>query len=258
MITSTSNPQVKNLALLNKKSKERFRQGLFITEGKKMLNEAPREWIHKIYVSESYLEDDGNLKELHGLEYEILSDSVFRTVSDTVTPQGVLTVSMIPKWNRMDIMNSKNGCFLLLEGIQDPGNLGTMLRTAEAAGITAVIADKTTVDIYNPKTIRGTMGSIYRIPFLTVEDFREFLNEIKQKKVKLYAAHLGGGSLYDEMDYKGTCGFLIGNEGNGLTEKTAAFADEWIQIPMAGKTESLNAAVAAAVLMYEANRQSRR
>ena len=116
MITSTSNPQVKNLALLNKKSKERFRQGLFITEGKKMLNEAPREWIHKIYVSESYLEDDGNLKELHGLEYEILSDSVFRTVSDTVTPQGVLTVSMIPKWNRMDIMNSKNGCFLLLEG----------------------------------------------------------------------------------------------------------------------------------------------
>lgn len=258
MITSTSNPQVKNLVLLNKKAKERIRQGVFLTEGKKMLKEAPREWIHKIYVSESYIMNEENLKELQGFTYEILSDSVFRAVSDTVTPQGVLTVTAIPKWNYTKIIESKNGCFLLLEGIQDPGNLGTMLRTAEAAGMTAVIADKTTVDIYHPKTIRGTMGSIYRIPFFVAEDFEGLINEMKQKKIKLYAAHLEGSFLYDEMDYQGACGFLIGNEGNGLTEKTASLAEARIQIPMAGKTESLNAAVAAAVLMYEANRQRRR
>lgn len=257
MITSTSNPQVKNLILLGKKSKARKEQGVFLAEGRKMFEEAPGEWIQKVYVSESFFSEDLNKKILFGTEYEVLSDSVFKAVSDTRTPQGILTVLSMPDWKLEEGIESSNGSYLFLESIQDPGNLGTMLRTGEGAGIRAIIANKTTVDIYNPKTIRSTMGSIYRVPFFVAEDFGAAILEMKSRGVKIYAAHLKGSVPYDEPDYTRAAGFLIGNEGNGLTEETAALADSYIRIPMEGKVESLNAAIAATILMYEASRQRR-
>lgn len=131
MITSTSNPQVKNLILLGKKSKARKEQGVFLAEGRKMFEEAPGEWIQKVYVSESFFSEDLNKKILFGTEYEVLSDSVFKAVSDTRTPQGILTVLSMPDWKLEEGIESSNGSYLFLESIQDPGNLGTMLRTGE-------------------------------------------------------------------------------------------------------------------------------
>lgn len=258
MITSASNPRVKELALLGKKSKERKERGVFLAEGIKMFSEAPREWIQKVYVSESFMYGEENCRMVADVNYDILSDSAFKAACDTKTPQGILAVVKMPKWDFTEILADPDGCYLFLENIQDPGNLGTMIRTAEAAGITAVIASDTAADVYNPKTVRATMGSIFRMPYLETGDFKGVIRQVKENGAAIYAAHLQGGKLYDEPDYRGACGFLIGNESGGLTGETAALADETVQIPIAGKAESLNAAIAAAVFMYEANRQRRR
>ena len=123
--------------------------------------------------------------------------------------------------------------------------------------MTGIIMSRDCVDIYNPKTIRSTMGALYRMPFVYVEDLHETLQELKNRNIRLFAAHLEGRNNYEEEDYTGNTGFLIGNEGNGLTEELSAAADAWVKIPMAGKVESLNAAVAASILMFETARQRR-
>ena len=117
--------------------------------------------------------------------------------------------------------------------------------------------NRTTADIYNPKVIRSTMGSIYRVPFLYTDDLQETIRQVKKAGVRLFAAHLKGERSYDQEDYTGNTGFLIGNEANGLSAETADMADCYIKIPMLGKVESLNAAVAASILMYETARQRR-
>lgn len=155
------------------------------------------------------------------------------------------------------MLQQENGIWLILENVQDPGNLGTMFRTGEGAGISGVIMDKCTVDIYNPKTIRSTMGSIFRLPFYITEDLHETIRQLQRRKICVYAAHLEGSVCYDEPDYRTGTAFLIGNEGNGLTAETTRLADAYIRIPMGGQLESLNAAMAAGILMYEANRQRR-
>ena len=132
-----------------------------------------------------------------------------------------------------------------------------MIRAGEGAGITGVIMTENTVDIYNPKTIRSTMGSIFRIPFCYVADMSEAIEGAKKLGITVYAAHLGGDRAYDENDYRKGTAFIIGNEGAGITEHTAEQADELIKIPMLGEVESLNAAAAATVLMYEVSRQRR-
>lgn len=257
MITSNSNPQVKNLIQLSKKAKARKDQGLFVVEGKKMFSEVPEGWLHQVYVSESFLFEPENKALLLGAEYEVLSDSVFKAVSDTRTPQGILALVRMPEYTLSQLLAGERTHLLIAESIQDPGNLGTMFRTGEGAGITGVILNKTTVDVYNPKTIRSTMGSIYRVPFVVAENLSRTLTELKAAGVQLYAAHLKGTMSYDEPDYKKPSGFLIGNEGNGLSDEIARMADTYIRIPMEGKVESLNAAIAATLLMYEVNRQRR-
>ncbi len=117
--------------------------------------------------------------------------------------------------------------------------------------------DRNTVDVYNPKTIRSTMGSIYRIPFIIADDLKATVEGLKKNKISVYAAHLEGSVEYDKPDYSKGTAFMIGNEGNGLTPELTRTADQYIRIPMGGQLESLNAAMAAGILMYEANRQRR-
>lgn len=224
-----------------------------------MCMEAPREDIQAMYVSESFLSISEHVQMLKEYSYETVADNVFKTISDTQTPQGVLALVRMPEYTLADLLGSqeKQAHLLILENIQDPGNLGTMLRTGEGAGITGVLMNKTTVDIFHPKTVRATMGSLYRVPFYVTDNMEETIMELKQKSISLYAAHLKGTMSYDQPDYTKPCGFLIGNEGNGLTEEAAGYADEYIKIPMEGKVESLNAAIAATLLMYEVNRQRR-
>lgn len=273
MITSTANQQVKQLVQLNKKAKLRNERDVFVVEGSKMFGEAPGERIEKAYMSESYFEKNyggktraaekaesvlgETARELAGINYEIVQDSVFKTMCDTQTPQGVLCLVKQYHYTLEELLKKENPLFLVLENLQDPGNLGTIMRTAEGAGVTAVILSKGSVDIYNPKTIRSTMGSIYRVPFLYLEDLKEALQTLKHHGVNSYAAHLSGKQTYDRENYKGGTAFLIGNEGNGLTQELAQAADIYIRIPMEGQLESLNAGVAASILMYEAYRQRR-
>ena len=257
MITSSSNQQLKYVTSLMKKAKARREAGLFVVEGPKMYGELPAGWLKRTYVSEHFLrEADAGLM-LAGREYEVVSDGAFRGLSDTQTPQGILALASMPSYRLDDLLRGKETHLLILEGIQDPGNLGTMLRTGEGAGITGIIISRDTVDLFNPKTIRSTMGSIYRVPFIIAEDLIEIIRKIKEKGVKVYAAHLKGSVCYDELSYCGATAFLIGNEGNGLTDDAAAEADARIHIPMEGAVESLNAAVSASILMYEAIRQRR-
>ncbi|MDD3369444.1 MAG: 23S rRNA (guanosine(2251)-2'-O)-methyltransferase RlmB [Lachnospiraceae bacterium] len=258
MITSLTNGKVKELVQLRDKAKERKKQDVFLVEGRKMLEEAPSERIQEVYVSEGYLEKRGTLGKLEQISFEAVSDEVFRKISDTQTPQGVLCVVKQFHYEIKDLIKKKNPCLVLLEDIQDPGNLGTIFRTGEGAGIDGIIMSKGTVDLYNPKTIRSTMGSIYRMPFFYAESLADNIKGLQKMGVSVYAAHLHGRNNYEQEDYTKGTAFLIGNEGNGLQEQTAALADTYIKIPMKGKVESLNAAVATALLMYEADRQRRK
>ena len=246
MITSTSNAQVKALSKLIKNARARRQQQVYIVEGIRMFRETPEDRIEKIYASESFVKEHETL--LAGKDWEMLSDSVFASVSDTKTPQGVLCLVKMRENRLEDMLQQKNGLWLILENVQDPGNLGTMFRTGEGAGIAGVIMDRSTVDIYNPKTIRSTMGSVYRVPFFYAKDFTQQLADLKQAGVRLYAAHLDGNCEYTHPDYTGASAFLIGNEGNGLRDEVADQAQVYIRIPMKGQVESLNAAVATAIL----------
>ena len=229
-----------------------------------MFYEAPKNRIRNVYVSESYYENSQNKQEMDAYmegrmdKMEIVGDSVFKQISDTQTPQGIMAVIEMPHYELADLMDGDRTHLLILESIQDPGNLGTMLRTGEGAGITGVIMNSQTVDLYNPKTVRSTMGSLYRMPYYISDDLEGTIDLLKEKGVKLYAAHLEGTLSYDEPEYTKACGFMIGNEGNGLSDQIADMADTYIKIPMEGKVESLNAAISATLLMYECNRQRRR
>ena len=258
MITSTSNVQIKQMIALLKKSKERKEQKAFVIEGRKMFEEICQEKnrVIKAYFSESYVKEQYSGKELPEVPYEIVADSVFDAMAETVTPQGVLAVVKMPEYSLEEMLESA-GTLVLLENLRDPGNLGTIIRTAEAAGVSGIILSKESVDIYNPKVIRSTMGAVYRVPFLYVEDFMALLTELREKKVRLLAAHLKGQKMFDKADYSGKVGILIGNEANGLSEEASELAEEKVLIPMAGSVESLNAAVAAALLMYEAFRRQK-
>lgn len=258
MITSTANQQMKNLTALMKKAKERKKQKAFVVEGPRMFAEAPKEWVVSVYVAESFLASASHQMILDGYDYEVVSDSVFRSVSDTQTPQGILAVVRIPEYSLSQLIKAEHTHLLILESVQDPGNLGTMVRTGEGAGISGIIMNRTTVDLFNPKTIRSTMGSIYRVPYLVTDNLEDALLQLKQEGVHLYAAHLQGKADYDAFDYTKSCGFLIGNEGNGLSDAIASQADSYIRIPMEGQVESLNAAISATLLMYECNRQRRK
>ena len=195
MITSTANKQVKNIIQLTKKAKERQIQKVFLAEGMRIFEEIPKEYLQNVYVSESFLQKKENTKKLDDIEYETVSDTVFQRMSDTKTPQGVLCIVRQPEYEWKDLIRGEQTHLLVLEGIQDPGNLGTMFRTGEGAGITGIIMSGC-ADLFAPKTVRST-------------------------------------------------------------EETARWADAYLKIPMGGCLESLNAAMAAGILMYEVNRQRR-
>ena len=258
MITSISNAQVKQVCAYVQKAKERRKDGIFVVEGPKMFEEAPADRIYKVYMTQSFL-DKHREDSIHGklLEtgYELVSEEVLAKMSDTQTPQGILCLVKWPQYQLEELLLRRDGVFVVLEDLQDPGNLGTIIRTGEGAGIAGVIMTRETVDIFNPKTIRATMGSIYRVPFVYVQDIAEAVAKLKTAGITVYAAHLKGEQYYDAFDYTGGSAFLIGNEGNGLKEQTANLADTYVKIPMAGQVESLNAAIATTLFMYEAARQ---
>ena len=218
-----------------------------------MFLEAPENWVFQVFVSETFSQDGELMAQVEKYPYEIVKDSVFRQMCDTKTPQGILTVLKLPSWSEEEVLAGENPLVMVLEDLQDPGNAGTILRTGEGAGASGVFLTKTCVDITNPKVIRSTMGSIYRMPFLYVEDVVSLKESFCEKNIRTYAAHLKG-ELYNSGILSNDCALLIGNEARGLRKEVSDRADKLIKIPMEGKVESLNAAIATAILMYEARR----
>lgn len=263
-ISSPSNEKIKAVIQLQTKASVRKKQKLFVVEGIKMYEEIPESDLEITYVSEKFYEEsiksgkigENTKKRLNKKEYIIVSDNVFKNMSDTVTPQGIMAIVKQKRYELSDILKrGEKQIFMVLEGIQDPGNMGTILRTGEGAGIAGIIVNKETVDLYNPKVIRATMGSIYRVPVVVSEDLASTLDDMSKSGITLFAAHLKGNVYYTDGQFSGSTAFLIGNEANGLSEEISKKANKLIKIPMEGEVESLNASVAAAILMYEAKRQ---
>ncbi len=259
VITSNKNDRIRNVSALQKSKKSRTEQRAFVAEGIRLAEDVFRSGaglIREVYASESFAQS-GELKRLYDLaggtavtEPVLVKDSVFGAMSETVTPQGILCVVEQPQYGIDDMIGDKKVKLLILEDIQDPGNLGTMIRTAEAAGMNGVIMSRGTVDIFSPKVIRSTMGAVLRVPFTYADDLNPVLDELRQKEIRNYAAYLRNGDNFKEVDYSDRAAIVIGNEGNGLSDGILEHCDRNVFIPMAGEVESLNAAVAAALLMY--------
>ena len=260
-ITSASNPRVKRLTALRKKAKLRKEEQIFLLEGERLYADTPREFLKEIYLTEDFLA--GKLGGIAPENCTVVTPEIMQKISDTDTSQGVLCAAKMPVYRREDLLGS--GCgeghesplLLILENIQDPGNLGTMMRTAEAAGATGVLMSRDTADLFNPKTVRATMSAIFRVPFFYTDDLTGEIRKLKEDGVAVYAAHLKASIPYDTADCRRPCAFLIGNEGNGLTDPAADAATSRVHIPMKGNIESLNAAMAAGILLFEAARQRR-
>ena len=276
IISSKDNKRIKYIRSLLEKGGIRKKNHSFVVEGIKLVDEALEYGnVLDIIVSESLYEeivsgdlarngllsDNGKhiIKQVkQGTSLTVVSDAVFKSVSETITPQGILAEVEMPKHRLLEekfleIAYEKTGKIklLILEDTADPGNLGTIMRTAEAAGVTGVIMGKGTVDIFNPKVVRSTMGSIFRLPFAYVDDLKAVILGLKRGGISFYATHLKGKESYRDISYSDKAGILIGNEARGLSDEIANLADTYVIIPMQGKVESLNAAVAAALMMYE-------
>jgi TrmH family RNA methyltransferase len=222
-----------------------------------MVFEAPADLIIECFVSELFYEKYKKKVNELGCPYEVVSQQVFESFSDAKTPQGILGLVKQQEYSIEDILREQQQppLLLILESIQDPGNLGTIFRTAEATGVAGIIMNTDCVDIYNPKTIRGTMGALYRQPFVIALDIEEILGKVKKLGVRLLATDVANGNSYDKEEYCQSTGLLIGNEGSGLSDSIKKFVDGNITIPMKGQGESLNVAVSVSVLVYEAYRQ---
>jgi RNA methyltransferase, TrmH family len=254
-ITSKDNNLIKETKKLKEK-KYRNEKELFIIEGFRFVEEAIKSSFHieTIFINENSLlkfSDYGLESNVKGNTKVIsLSDGVFKTLSSTDSPQGILAVV---KMNSGEVFQN-NGNYVLVDKVQDPGNLGTIIRTAHAADCCGVILTKGTVDLYNEKTLRSTMGSIFNIPIIEDKDLN-FTNGLRSKGYKLVCSSLDTKHNFYDIDFKDNLIISVGNEGNGISEELYNISDIKVKIPMPGGAESLNVAVAASIMIYEGIRQ---
>ena len=256
-ITSRDNELIKHIKKLKDK-KYRDESKEYIVEGIKMIEEAINEKadIKKIIICEDCEKSESIPKELR---YEIakhecvyVTDKIFESITGVVSPQGIIAI--INKEKQIKQIDNTQEIIVVLDDIQDPGNLGTILRTVDSIGINQLIISKGTADPYNPKVVRSTMGAIFRVKIIESEDLLETLKEIKKQKYKLVVTSLQTDYSLYEIDYNRKV-IVIGNEANGVKKEIQDIADEKIKIPMLGKTESLNASVATGIVLYEYVRQ---
>lgn len=252
-ITSKDNEIIKSIRKLKEK-KYRDINHEYIIEGLKMLKEAIIEdaSIKLIVVCEECLQDgciDNKLKyEIAKYDCIYVNQKVFSILTDVQNPQGLLAV--IKKQDKEENIDYKQDIIIALDGIQDPGNLGTILRTIDSVGLNQVIVSKETADAYNPKVVRSTMGAIFRVNIIETENLLNTLKNAKKHHFKTMATSLENSTSIYEAELNKKI-IVIGNEANGVSKEILDYADEKIKIPMIGKTESLNASVATGIILYE-------
>jgi TrmH family RNA methyltransferase len=259
MITSVHNPKVQGIRKLLTQSKERREQGAFVIEGVRLAEEALHaNWLARLVLFTAGLDERG-MHIVHsyaslGVPVEEVSESVMKSISETETPQGLLVIfeqKTLPFSPRLDFV-------LILDGIRDPGNLGAILRTSAAAGVQLVLLAPGCVDAWSPKVVRAGMGAHFHVAILSM-DWKEIKRTLKNagNEVKVYLADSADGIQYTQADFRVPLAIITGGEAAGAGAEAAALADMKVQIPMAGGSESLNAAVATGILLFEVSRQRR-
>ncbi len=258
MLTSTKNPLVKQLRSLGESAKERREQGLFLIEGTHAITEAiamayplttlccTEKWINTNLFLYEQLEAMDNLDRL-----EVVSEEVMQAIATTKNPDGVIASAVLPAREVAKI----DSLGLALETIQDPGNIGAIVRSAVAVGIDGMLVSSDSVDLTNPKIIRATAGQWFRCAMQTTDDLTDEIGKLQSQGVKAIATLANAQKTYWEYDFTQPTLILLGNEGKGLSEELIELADEGISIPQSNRVESLNVAVSAALLLYEAKRQ---
>ncbi len=254
-IESHQNKILKWIKGLNQK-KHRDKEGVFIAEGLRFISEIPMDWEVRLFAaSDTFSLENDMAVYADRAETYIMSDALFAVLSDTENPQGILAVCKKQPLGQEKIWEKTAPFFLLAEELNDPGNLGTIIRTADASGADAIFLSKGCVDIYNQKVLRATMGSIFHVPIYQNISLEEVAHKMKENHGSLYGAHLKGTCTPYSLPLEEGCGFFIGNEARGLSDAAASLCDRWVKIPMPGQAESLNASIAAGILMYEVVRQ---
>ena len=260
VISSKDNEIIKNIRKLKEK-KYRDEQNAYIIEGIKLIKEAIVEnvKIRQIVMCENFADnkdlDKDTLYEIAKYNLIYVTEKVFNLITDVKTPQGIIAV--IEKGNVDKKIDYSQDIIIALDGIQDPGNLGTILRTVDSANLNQIILSKNSADPYNPKVVRSTMGGIFRINIIEVDSLEETIKEIKKNNFRIMVTSLDtNNSIYDVEYFKKV--IVIGNEANGVSTEVQKLADEKVKIPMLGKTESLNASVATGIILYEYVRRKER
>ena len=257
-ISSENNDIIKHIKSLGLK-KQRNKHMQFTVEGLRIVEECIKHNgdIEYIIYNEELQNLQGGLELLNKIsskEYTVyeVPKQLFSKLATTESPQGIMAVVNMKNMtlDSLDFKDNGNLFFVILDRIQDPGNMGTIIRTSESAKVDAVIITKGSVDPYNSKTLRATMGAIFHLPIIQC-DSDEWIEYLKQKNVKLIAADLDTNKTYIDIDYNKNIGIIIGNEANGIDHNILSNVDERVIIPILGKIESLNASVAAGILIYK-------
>ena len=264
-ITSVNNEKVKRVNKIMSSAKERRYSGKYLVEGLRMVREVPSNDLDQLFMTQAFFDKhvapDPRMMKLVNRAVDrgqsfIVSELVLRKIAQTEKPQGIVALVNMKEYKLEDIIETKDETpfILIVERLQDPGNMGTIIRTAEGAGVTGILVSYDSVDIYSPKVVRSTMGSIFRKKIVITYDILGDIDRMKEAGIKIFGMHLDGRSIYDE-DLTIPSAYLIGNEGAGLSEKVSKKADKLLRIPMLGKVESLNAAASATIISYESLRQ---
>lgn len=255
MITSKDNDIIKNTVKLVKNSKHRKESGHFTAEGVRICLDgvqsgfAPEIFFYTSKSKDKYSEEFEKISAVSKKSFEV-SQAVFEKISDTKSPQGFFCVfNMLDKSKNLYTINNR-GNYIALENVQDPANMGTILRTAEALGFDGVILSGNCCDFYSPKVVRGSMGAVFRLPSFVPENFVEYIGTLTKSGIATYGSTPRNAEDITKLDISGGV-MLIGNEGNGLSEDVLNVCSKRVRIPMGGRAESLNAAAAAAILMWE-------
>ena len=261
-ISANDNPVIKKFRALSVK-KQRDKLGLYIIEGPNLLEEALNCGAN---IGQVLFDDEALMRsaELEGLAARVeeqripvavAAPSLFLKAANTDTPQGVIAWVEKPQWSEEEFFAPEGGNIIVLDRLQDPGNLGTILRTADSAGFSGALILKGSGDIYGPKTVRATTGTLFRLPVLFSDGPEEAMALLRRHGKKVFATALECSEVYFKCDLRRDAAIVIGNEGNGICQEILQGSDQNITIPMEGNTESLNAGIAAGILMYEALRQ---
>ena len=263
MITSANNQVIKKVASLKQK-KYRDEYNLFVVEGIRLVEEAAGStWRPAMcfYTEKAAaaprVQATLEILAAKGCRIFPVADNVYAKITDTEQPQGILCVMEKKRYTFDDLQSSDRELIVVLDNVQDPGNVGTVVRTADAAGCCGVILTKGCADLFSGKTVRATMGSLFHLPVITGVAEQEVAAFLERQGIRLLATALDSSSLYHDVDLRSPVAIVFGNEGAGVSKVILEKADERLYIPLYGRAESLNVAVAAAVILYEARRQRR-